>query len=465
MMSRVRGTRGAWRRGRIGRCAGRYPWIGLLIGFLRRGYDDRMIEWLDALVGLGIGVLLGVLGAAAVFLSRRGPVDAQLANARAEVALLSEQLQSRAEDQQRLKDSFTAVGAEALRANNRQFLELATQSLRAVLIEAKGDVEKKQQAIDNLIQPVKDLLEKHRVAVTDIEKKRDVAYRGLEEQIKSIANSHEKLQSATERLVTALRRPEQRGRWGEMQLRNTLELAGMTAHCDFTEQPMTDDPETQDRPDMIVHLPGEGRIVVDSKVALDAYLDSVSDEGDRAASIQRHADQVEKHYRKLANKRYWEQFDQTPKLVVMFMPMESALVAALDVKRDLHADAMRSNVLIATPTLLVALLRAVAYGWQQEEVADNARRIAEIGSELYSRLRKFVEHFTAVGRAIGNAGDAYDDAVGSLERRLLPSARELRELHATTDPTIEPPRSVQLEPREISATELKPSAPTKLPAR
>ena len=421
-----------------------------------------MIEWLDAFAGIGIGILLGVLGTTAVFLTRRAGLDAQLANARAQVALLTDQRRGRVEDVQQLKDSFSALGAEALRANNEAFLNLATRSLQTVLIEAKGDAEKKQQAIDELIRPVREVLEKHHVALTDIERKREVAYRGLEEQIKVIASSHAKLEGTTDKLATALRRPEQRGRWGEMQLRNAVELAGMTEHCDFTEQPQTDDQETRDRPDMIVHMPGRGVIVVDSKVALDAYLDALR-AGDVATAMQRHADQVETHYRKLAAKRYWDQFEHTPKLVVMFMPMESALVAALDVKPDLHADAMANHVLIATPTLLVALLRAVAYGWQQEDLAANARKIANTGSELYSRLRKFVEHFTAIGRSIDSAGKSFDEAVGSLESRLLPAARDLRDLHATTEDPIEKPSNLQIETRQVSATELKPSAPTKLP--
>ena len=422
-----------------------------------------MIDWFDAFAGIGIGVLLGVLGTTAVFLKRRAGLDTQLANARAEAALLADQRQGRVEDVQQLKDSFSALGAEALLANNQAFLNLATQKLQTVLVEAKGDAEKKQQAIDQLIRPMRDVLEKHHDALTDIERKREVAYRGLEEQIKVIAGSYAKLEGTTSDLVTALRRPEQRGRWGEMQLRNAVELAGMTEHCDFTEQPQTDDPETQDRPDMIVHMPGKGVIVVDSKVALDAYLDAIQAGGDNSEAMRRHADQVATHCRKLAAKRYWDQFEHTPKLVVMFMPMESALVAALDIKPDLHADAMANHVLIATPTLLVALLRAVAYGWQQEDLAANARKIANTGSELYSRLRKFVEHFTAIGRSIDSAGKSFDEAVGSLESRLLPAARELRDLHATTEDPIEKPPNLQIETRQVSAMELKPSAPTKLP--
>jgi DNA recombination protein RmuC len=420
-----------------------------------------MVAWLDALVGLGIGLLLGGLAATVFVLVRRGRLAAEVSNARARAELLDERLKAQVDDEGRLKAVFTALGAEALKANNQQFAELATATLKTVLAEAKGDAEQRKQAVENLVKPVKELLEKHNTAVAEIEKKREVAYRGLEEQIKAIAASHQKLGQETNRLVAALRRPEQRGRWGEMQLRNAVELAGMTPHCDFTEQPQTDDPATRDRPDMIAHLPGGGVIVVDSKVALDAYLDAHLDtpdaDRDRGAALQRHADQVAEHCRRLAGKRYWEQFERTPKLVVLFMPLESALTAALELKPDLHAEAMRQQVLIASPTLLVALLRAVAYGWQQEDLAANARQIARVGGELYGRLAKFVEHFEGVGKAINKAGGAYDDAVGSLEKRVLPAARELRELHATTDKAVESPPNLQIETRRITASELKPA--------
>jgi DNA recombination protein RmuC len=416
-----------------------------------------MIHWLYALVGLGIGLVLGGLAVTVLVLVRRGRLAAEVSNARARAELLEQRLEAQAADEERLKTAFKALGADALKANSEQLAALATATLKTVLAEATGDAEKRKLAVESLVKPVKELLEKQNLAVSEIEKKREVAYRGLEEQIKAIAASHERLGEETARLVTALRRPEQRGRWGEMQLRNAVEMAGMTPHCDFTEQPQTDDPSTRDRPDMIVHLPGEGVIVVDSKVALDAYLDTLDPEADRAGALQRHANQVAEHCRRLAGKRYWDQFERTPKLVVLFMPLESALTAALELKPDLHAEAMRQQVLIASPTLLVALLRAVAYGWQQEDLAANARQIARVGRDLYGRLAKFVEHLEGVGKAIDKAGGAYDQAVGSLETRVLPAARELKELHATADEAVEPPRSLQVETRRITSAELKPT--------
>jgi len=240
-----------------------------------------------------------------------------------------------------------------------------------------------------------------------------------------------------------------------MQLRNTVELAGMVKHCDFIEQPTVRSDEGHLRPDMVVNLPGGGVIVVDSKVALDAYLDSIETDTDRKESLERHARQVSVHYKKLAHKRYWDQFQRTPQFVVMFMPLESALTAALEVQPDLIAEAIKDHVIIATPTLLIALLQATAYGWQQEDVAANAREISNTGKELYERLRKFVSHFEKVGASLTRANNSYNSAIGSLERSVLPSTRKLKELHATTDDEIEQPNPIEIETRLISASELK----------
>ncbi len=372
-------------------------------------------------------------------------------------AQFAEQKRLLDEAEKKLTDTFASVGGKALRDNNAQFIELATQTFAKLMKEASGDVEKKQQAIDNLIKPIRELLEKQNLAVGEIEKKRETAYVRLDEQIKVIAQSHEKLSGETGKLVKALRRPEQRGRWGEMQLRNAVEMAGMTEHCDFNEQVSMDGQDGTQRPDMVVKLPGGGVIMVDAKVALDAYLDAIESETDRSALLARHARQVEDHCTKLAAKGYW-QLDcagRTPKVVVLFMPLESALIAALETKPQLQADAMRNHVLIATPTLLVALLRAVAYGWQQEDVAANAREISQTGQELYARLSTFVDNLESVGRGINSTAGAYNKAIGSLEGRVLPSARKLKDLHATTDAEIESPNPIEIEIRPIVSPELK----------
>ena len=454
-----------------------------------------MSEPLLLLTGVLLGAILGGAVAAAVLIRRQSLLQGELMTARGRLeeslereagwerdladleqrlrvseerrTRLDEQLQAREQAlvEQReilerakteLSNTFQAIGARALHANNQQFLDLAQQRFRNLLEEARGEGEKRHLAIDSLVRPLKETLERQAQAVQALETKREGAYRGLEAQLKGIARAHEKLETETTRLVTALRRPEQRGRWGEMALRNVVELAGMTAHCDFREQAPTDD-DSHARPDLIVRLPGNGQIVVDAKVAIDAYLDALAPDADKKRLLERHAGQVAAHYKKLSRKQYWNQFERTPKLVVMFMPLESALVAALEVHPHLHADAMRDDILIATPTLLVALLRAVAYGWQQEAIAENAQQIAQVGRELYDRLARFAERFDRVGRELDKGARAYNDAVASLEGRLLPSARRLKELQATSKTEIKSPSRVQIDVRSITAGELKPA--------
>jgi DNA recombination protein RmuC len=400
-----------------------------------------------------LATLQGKLGEAeresAVIAERERALQQQQAQLREELLAMREQL----------KESFDALAGKALERSSESFLTLAKKTFEKEQATAQGDLEKKQQAVEELVKPIRELLEKQRTAVQQLEEKREGAYAKIEEQLKHVVTANEKLDRETGRLVSALRRPEQRGRWGEMQLRNTVELAGMTGKCDFDEQVSLWKGDTRQRPDMVVHLPGKGVIPVDSKVALDAYLDALQPDADRDALMKRHADQVETHMKSLAVKRYWEGFDSTnhraPQLVVMFMPLESALVSALEVKPDLHATAMQQHVLIATPTLLVALLRAVAYGWQQEDIAANARQIADVGRELYDRLGVFADHFEKVGSNLQRATKSYNNAVGSLERMVLSSARKLKELHATNKEEIEAPTIIERETREITAGELR----------
>jgi DNA recombination protein RmuC len=430
-----------------------------------------MTEWLPGLIGLLVGAALGGSVVALALLARRRRADADLVNARARVELLEGQARDRerqlVEERERVEqvktelgDAFSALGAKALRANNEQFLDLAQKTFENLLVRSHGEGEQRRVAIEGLVKPIRELLERQATAVGEIERKREVAYRGLEEQIKAIASSHERLNTETSRLVTALSRPDHRGRWGEMQLRNAVELAGMTEHCDFVEQVTTEGDDGRRRPDMIVNLPGNGVIVLDAKTPMDAFLESLRPDCDRAAAVRRHARQVNDHAKALAARQYWNQFERTPKIVVMFMPIETALTAALEVDHDLHATAMRSNVLIATPTLLVALLRAVAFGWQQEDVAANAREISLVGKELYSRLARFVRNFEKVGGGLERATKAYNGAVGSLESRVLPSARELKRLHATTEDDVGSLPPIELEVRPFTTPELAPEKPS-----
>ncbi len=368
---------------------------------------------------------------------------------------LNEWKEEREADQKRMEDAFAALSSKALKSNREDFDKHLQTWMKGSREQNTEDFQSRQKKIDEMVKPLKELLEKQGVAVHELEKKREGAYAKLGEQVKQIAEGNKNLNQETHKLVTALRRSEQRGQWGEMQLRNTVELAGMTKHCDYNEQVQTDDPKSKLRPDMIIHLPGDGVIVVDSKVALNAYLDALQPDADRNAAMKRHAKHVEQHYKGLSSKLYWKQFDRTPKLVVMFMPLESALVAALEVKPDLHADAMRNNVIIATPTLLVALLRAVAYGWQQEDIAANAREISATGRDLYDRLAVFTSHFEKVGKNLNRANVSYNDAVGSLERNLMPGARKLKNLHVTTEDVIETPLPIDVDIRPVTSTELK----------
>ncbi len=423
--------------------------------------------WLALLVLVASALVAG-FAVALWALGRQHALESRLAILDREHHLRLEQLEEQrallSEAESRLGDTFAAVGGRALRANNAQFMELASQTFDKLLGQATGTAEQKRVEIDALVKPLKELLQRQNQALGELESSRQVAYRGLEEQIKGIASSHQSLHRETRRLTTALRRPEQRGRWGELQLRNVVELAGMTEHCDFELQPPTDDPSNRNHPDMTVRMPGGAVIVVDSKVALDAYLDSLEPDADFQDTRQRHAAQVQQHYKSLASKRYWDQFAEqhTPQLVVMFMPLESALVAALETKPDLHAQAMQNHVLIATPTLLVALLRSVAYGWQQDSIAENAHQISLTGKELHRRLAKFVEHFERIGTHLGRASSAYNEAIGSLERRVLPAARDLKALHATADQEIKPPLPSPTDIRQVTAPELRPIAATEV---
>ena len=359
----------------------------------------------------------------------RERVAALEAEMKALVDRLDEQKKFVDETRTQMTNAFAATGQKALDANSDRFLKLATESYK----------------------PIQELLAQQGKAVRELEEKRAKAQGETEQMIKQVLVSSESLRSETGKLVKALRRPEQRGRWGELQLRNVVELAGMVNHCDFTEQVSVESEEGHQRPDMIINLPGGGVIVVDSKVALDHYLDAMEDEAQRGPLLDQHADAVQKHFRSLSNKAYWKQFDPSPELVVMFMPLESALVAALERKPELHADALENRVLIATPTLLVGLLRAIAFGWRQDAINANAQKIAEIGQELHDRIGIFTETFGDVGKRLGQAVASYNKSVGSLETRLLKSASKIKALGATASDEIETPDQIDREVRALSS--------------
>jgi len=354
-----------------------------------------------------------------------------------------------------MTDTFNALSSAALKSSSEDFLRLASEHLGKVVAETKGKLGEHQVAIDGLIKPLHEALKRYEEQVRLIEESRHKAYGSLEEQLRSLASTHEQLQKETSNLVSALKKPQVRGRWGEITLRRVAELSGMSAHCDFTEQISVETESGRQRPDMVVHLPMEREIVVDAKVSLDAYLDALSalTEDERKAKLEKHAQQVRAHMNKLGSKEYWTQFKQSPEFVVLFIPGESFLSSALDVDGTLIEDGIQKRVIIASPTTFIALLRAIAYGWRQEQITKNAEEISTLGKELYERIYTVVKHFIDIGSAIGKAMDSYNKVVGSMELRVLPSVRKFKELGVTSAEEIPVLEQINRVPRSLNFLE------------
>lgn len=382
---------------------------------------DAIIILLAGIAGLSVGAWLGYLLA-----KREG---------------------AKAKDQ--LADTFKALAADALRGNNETFIGQATQVFKTVKTEAEGNLAQRQEAIEGLIKPLNDALQRYETQIANMERARQSAYGGLDQHLKMLAQAHERLQQETGNLVKALRAPQVRGQWGEITLKRVAELAGMVEHCDFREQETVEGEAGRLRPDMIIQLPAGRQIVVDAKAVLAAYLEAVEaqDDGVRQERLRQHAAQVRARMEQLSAKAYWNQFQRAPEFVVLFLPGEQFLGAALEQDHTLIEDGFEKRVVIATPTTLIALLRAVAYGWRQEQLAENAQVISALGKDLFERMAVLAEHLSDVGSALGKGVTAYNKAIGSLEARVLPSARRFKDLGIGSEKDIPKLESIEQAPR------------------
>jgi DNA recombination protein RmuC len=351
----------------------------------------------------------------------------------------------------RLATAFSELANQSLRSNSENFLRLAEQNLGAHQEKAKRELSERERAVENLVKPIRDAINQSQQQIAELEKARSEAYGGIKSQLETMQRDQRFLAQETQNLVNALRRPQVRGRWGEITLRRLVELAGMVEHCDFQEQVHGGSDDKVIRPDMIIRMPDRRELVVDVKTPLDAYLEAIEakDDAQHKLGLERHARNVRDHIRKLASKSYWEQFSSSPDFVILFIPGDQFLSAALDQDPELIESALSQRIILATPSSFVALLKAVAYGWRQLALAENAEEIRRLAEDLYGRLSVFVSHLNKVGRQLGSSVESYNRAVGSLERKVLPGARKFTELGIHPKRELETVEPLESLPRTI----------------
>ena len=446
--------------------------LGMVVGLLVRADQVTAARTAEARLGDALarnGALTGEVGDLQARLAEH---QHQVVGLEATVARLSTELaHERQSAEQRtaafeetrdqLTGEFARLSSLALQQNNEQFLQLADTKLNETRQAAEGELAKRQQAIEQILKPIGEQLGKYEMGMQRLEVERQKAYTGLTEQMKHLSTSHDQLHKETRNLVTALRSPQTRGRWGELQLRRVVEMAGMLEHCDFDEQVTSDSDSGRMRPDMVVHLPGGKNVAVDAKVPMQAFLDAneADDETVRRTHLASHGRQMKAHVDALSKKEYWKRVDPSPEFVVAFIPGDPLLTAALEHEPGLMEYAVANHVLLATPTSLIALLRAVAYGWQQDALAENAREVQVLGAELYQRLSVLGDHFAGVGKGLNSAVTAYNRAVGSLEGRVLVTARRFVEMGVVGagEKELATPSPVDATTRALQSPELAPA--------
>jgi len=351
----------------------------------------------------------------------------------------------------KLTQTFAELSNRSLQANSDTFLKLAEQRLDTQQERAKSELGAREKAVEALVKPINEALKESKKQISELEKSRSEAYGGIKSQLEEMQLNQKSLKQETQNLVNALRRPEVRGRWGEITLRRLVELAGMVEHCDFVEQVHTQSDGQTIRPDMVVRMPDQRELVVDVKTPLDAYLSAAEapDDAQRQLALDRHAKNVRGHIRMLASKAYWNQFEQSPEFVILFIPGDQFLSAALNEEPDLIEYALSEQIILATPTSFVALLKAVAYGWRQLALADNAKEIRILAEDLYARLATYVSHMNKVGRQLNSSVENFNKAVGSLERSVLPGARKFVELGVHPKKEVEKLETIESVPRTM----------------